>query len=110
MTKIPDCYNAYVQDKKILGYLLNSNNEKGASKARFFFARGFTRRSWQHLAVALVAHAQTNDYTRATQTRFGMIYAVQCVLQTPDGTNPCIRSVWEIPDGEHPRLITAYPF
>lgn len=110
MTKIPDYQNAYMQASKLLDYLLDPNHRKGASKARFFFGCGFTRQRWNQLAGALTGHVQANDYTSAKQTRFGAIYVVQCVLRTPDGTDPCIRSVWEVRSGEHPRLITAYPF
>ena len=43
-------------------------------------------------------------------TLFGVNYALDCSLPTPDGSGPCIRSVWELrPDDPRPRLITAHP-
>jgi hypothetical protein len=36
-------------------------------------------------------------------------YLVERVLQSPDGRNPRVRSVWLIDGGRgYPRLITAY--
>lgn len=110
MTKVPQSDSAAVHRSKILGYLLNRNHEKGAPKAQFFLACGFNSAEWQRFADALCAHARENDYTRITNTSFGAIYTVQCALHTPDGADPCIRSVWEVGEDRHPRLITAYPF
>ena len=72
-------------------------------------ARGFNRAAWPSFARALVAHAQSRDVTEAERTDFGMKYEVTCTLHTPDGTNPCIISVWETREGQHPRCISAYP-
>ena len=38
-------------------------------------------------------------------------YVVRCAVETPDGRNPCIVSVWAIEEADRtrPRLLTAYP-
>ena len=71
MSRIPDVENAYVEAKKILDYLLDLSHEEGGPKARFFMARGFSRASRQGFAEALVAHAQTRDFTEAERPTSG---------------------------------------
>ncbi len=36
------------------------------------------------------------------------LYELRCNLQTPDGRNPCIRTIWEIIGNAPPNFITAY--
>lgn len=109
-TKLPGVSCAFVEQRKITEYLLNLDHEQGASKARFFLARGFSLAAWTALCDALVAQGTNNRVTKITQTVFGVRYQVDCHCPTPDGMNPCIRSVWEIVhDGQCPRLLTAHP-
>jgi len=59
---------------------------------------------------ALIAQGRNNRGTKVVQTTWGMRYQVDWHCPTPDGSNPCIRSVWEIAnEGLCPRLLTAYP-
>ena len=59
---------------------------------------------------ALRHHAKNNPVVRSVIFPFGTKYTLDCHLPTPDQSNPCIRTVWEIrPDDERPRLITAHP-
>lgn len=46
--------------------------------------------AWQDLADALRDHAARHDGTLAEQTPFGMRYAVEGWMQTPDGRKPLI--------------------
>lgn len=107
---MPGSEQAYVEERKILEYLLNEDHAVGGSKARFFFARGFDRAFWRRFADALVGHGQLNDVVGAEATTFGVVYEVRCILRTPDGTDPCIRTVWIAHEEAPPRLVTAYPF
>jgi hypothetical protein len=34
---------------------------------------------------------------------------VRCRLRTPDGSDPCILTVWMVEDTGMPRLMTAFP-
>jgi hypothetical protein len=108
--KLPSVSCALVERQKITEYLLNLAHEQGASKARFFLGRGFSLATWSTFGEALVAQGANNLVTKVTQTDYGMRYQVDCHCPTPDGTNPCIRTVWEIAqDGRCPRLLTAHP-
>lgn len=108
--KLPNAHLAEVQEKKLRDYLLNLMHPHGGPKARFFLQRGFKVEQWQDLAVALRHHAETNDISRTKHTPYATNYSLDCHLPTPDQTNPCIRTVWEVTSpGKPPRLITAHP-
>lgn len=108
--RVPSAECALVEQTRGLAYLLNIDHVHGGSKAKFFLARGFSPGAWQEFAAAVVAHAANNPATRVTPTKWGMRYRGDCSFPTPDGTNPCIRTVWEIaPDSRCPRLLTAHP-
>ena len=107
---LPQAELAVVEEKKLRDYLLNQSHQKGRSKAAFFLARGFTERDWEGMADALRHHARNNPISARRATEFAVNYALDCHLPTPDRSNPCIRTVWEIrPDNPRPRLITAHP-
>lgn len=108
--RLPAADRAVAERTKIEGYLLNPAHVSGATKARFFLGRGFRVPSWQEFATALQTHARSNPVTRVVETPWGTRYRVDCNLPTPDGSNPCIRTVWQIAlDDDHPRLLTAHP-
>lgn len=108
--KLPWAELARIDAMKLKGYLLNEAHPRGQSKAKFFRARGFTESDWEGMADALRHHAQHNAISGARETSLTTHYAVDCRLPTPDQSNPCIRTVWEItPEDARPRLITAYP-
>jgi len=102
--------SAEVEERKVRLYLLNPRSVAGASKAAFFIARGFEPRDWRRFAVACIQHATTHEVVAIRPSRFGALHEVRCALQTPDGSNPCIRIVWQVRPDRPPRLITAYPF
>ncbi len=108
--KLPLRDKATVSREKILDYLLSPTHPHGRQKAAFFAAYGFRREDWQDLAEALVRHAQQQDAAGSEETSFGTRYTVEGILQTPDGRNPQVRTIWFI-DAEEgpPRLVTAYP-
>jgi hypothetical protein len=109
VTRLPGADAALVEERKVLGYLLNLAHQEGGPKARFFLGRGFSLGAWGDLAAALVAHARENEVTDVSESRFGTNHEVTCRLRTPDGRDPCIITVWEVRAGGPPRLITAYP-
>lgn len=107
---LPNSQDAEVEERKIIDYLLNLAHAQGGSKAKFFLARGFAVAQWQSMRTALQAQGQNNPVTKVTHHPWGTRYQVDCNCPTPDGVNPCIRSVWELPNpAAHPRLITAHP-
>ena len=107
---LPDARQARVEESKVVRYLLNLDHPDGGPKARFFLGRGFCAADWESLADALCHHARCNPVSRIKATAFATNYSLDCNLPTPDGSNPCIRTVWEVrPDDARPRLITAHP-
>jgi hypothetical protein len=98
-----------VSEQKIRNYLLDVNHRDGGSKAKFFIARGFSDLAWLAFANAIRQHPIDNPIRNTEATDYGLKVIVQCTLRTPDGGNPCIRTVW-MQEGTHvPRLVTAYP-
>lgn len=100
----------FVPTNKILGYLLNTSHVDGASKARFFLKFGFNVSDPDIFIKALSAHPANNELISSKVTVFGTTSVVQCRIETPDGRDPCVRTVWQQDAGAtiH-RLVTAYP-
>ena len=47
---------------------------------------------------------------RVVETPYGPRYHVEGAIETPDGRNPRVRTVWQIDLGSnYPRFITAHP-
>jgi len=111
VNELPGSAFAHVEEVKVVDYLLNPQHVDGASKARFFSSFGFTATDWPILAKALVSQGQNNSVTKITPTAWGHRYQVDCQCPTPDGRDPCIRTIWQEGTGaaNGPRLITAYP-
>lgn len=100
-----------IQENKIIDYLLNEKHPQGKAKAKFFQERGFSRNNWRLLHDSLARHPETARLVNIDRGgRFGEKRSYDCAIQSPDGRNPCIRTVWmEIGPGQW-TLITAYPF
>ena len=107
---LPNGHCAGVSDDKVVKYLLNSAHNQGAAKAKFFTAFGFQASDWRVIQSALVVQGQSNPVVETTVTEFGPRYEVLCHCPSPDGRNPCIRTVWQVTADEPcPELITAIP-
>lgn len=107
---LPNASEASVYQRKLTDYLLNLAHPKGGTKAKFFLGRGFQPDNWEELSNALRHHANHNPVVQTKSTVFGVNYALDCHLPTPDQSDPCIRTVWEVrPEDPRPRLITAHP-
>jgi len=108
--KLPNAHLARVEEAKLRDYLLNLEHPKGQPKATYFRRRGFSPGEWEAFAGALRQHARNNPVSRTKRTPYATNYSLDCHLPTPDRSNPCIRTVWEVTeDGSPPRLITAHP-
>jgi filamentous hemagglutinin len=95
---------------KISDYLLNVDHAVGGAKAAFFNGFGFSRDAIDVMTAALVGHPDRNSVEATTSNLWGTTHVVRCSVASPDGRNPCIRSVWIVPPGEtSARLVTAYP-
>jgi hypothetical protein len=79
-------------------------------KAKFFIGTcGFDPSRPHELDAALRQHPVLNPYDSWVQNKFGIKIAVKCSLPTPNGRNPCVRTVWMIDAGKtKPRFVTGY--
>lgn len=94
---------------KATSYLLDLNSKRGASKAKFFLARGFDRNEWLTFARALAEHALNHRPGRDVRTRFGEKHVVSGPMLCPDDSTPEVLSVWMLtPDGTTTAFVTAY--
>ena len=99
-----------VDPRKIRDYLLNRRSATGAAKSRFFESNGFTRGAPEAFRAALVAHPLTATLEEVdASSSYGDKHIFRCAIASPDGRNPCIRTVWQQRDGDF-WLVTAYPF
>jgi hypothetical protein len=109
--RLPDRGSTCVEEKKIRKYLLDLTHPEGKPKAEYFIRRAFKTEAWETLRDALIQQGITNQVVETKDHKYGKRYVVECSCITPDLTNPCIRSVWEVnQDGNRPRLITAHVF
>lgn len=109
MGDLPNREVLHVDERKATHYLLDLQHKDGGSKARFFLSRGFTREEWPAFAEALKVHGTTQTVTKQEMTRHGQKFSVECQIETPDGRNPCILSVWIQIADKAPALVTAHP-
>lgn len=117
MPKVPGSQNSTIAHSKI-SYLLKPRSV--SDKSKFFLMFSFSLQNPQELTDALYEHVNTHDYVSMRPTYdetdpanpilIGYNYTVRCNLKTPDGRNPCIRTVWTILIGSSaPHFTTAYP-
>lgn len=110
MSKLPNANEAIVPPLKLTHYLLDLTSKQGKAKAQFFLAFGFTIEAWQVMADALRLHAVSYDVATIRETPYGVHYVIEEALETPDGRNPNIKTVWKILNEEQvPSFVTAYP-
>jgi hypothetical protein len=108
--KLPDLERAFVRPEKITRYLFSEAHPVGRHKARFFSSFGFSSSSWRQLETALLGHAAQHEVAQVETTPFGIAYAVDGPLPTPDGRAPQVRTVWFVETGQTaPYFVTAYP-
>jgi hypothetical protein len=61
------------------------------------------------MANFLCLHAALHEISEIKESAFGTKYIIDGEIETPDGRNPYIRTVWIIEDGESiPSFITAH--
>ena len=109
--RLPNAHLLRIDQEKITDYLLSSVNPRGRAKADFFLSFGFSAARWEELAEALRRHAASHAVARVLETAYGPRYHVDGEMETPDGRNPLVRTVWQIDlGGVDPRFITAYPY
>ena len=109
--RLPNAQLAMIDRDKITEYLLSSASPRGKAKASFFLRFGFSLTHWEELATALRRHAASHAVSRVLETDYGPRYHIDGEIESADGRNPLLRTVWQIDlGGEYPRFITAYPY
>ena len=108
--KLPNLERAFVRPEKITRYLLSEDHPVGRHKARFFLGFGFSLSSWRRLETALLQHASQYEVAQVETTPFGVSYAMDGPLLTPDGRHPQVKTVWFVETGQDtPYFVTAHP-
>jgi hypothetical protein len=108
--KLPNAAQATMDPRKITHYLLVPDHPDNGGKAKFFTDRGFNQNNVADFQAALLAHPVNNEVHKTMKSAVGTKYIVHCNLKTPDGKDPCIRTIWIDDGGGPPRLVSAYPF
>ena len=109
--RLPNAEWAQIDKEKITAYLLAEDQSQSRGKSGFFSSFGFRADQWEVLAEALAIQGASHEVSEVEETRFGPRYSVEGVLNTPDGRNPLVRTVWQFDRGyNYPRFITAHPF
>jgi hypothetical protein len=104
---LPNAVNAVIPDSKLSGYLLNSDHEVGGPKCRFLRRFGYKAGDTIILRHALESHATDNQAEFRGETEYGAKWAVRGRIQTPDGRDPYVTSIWQIDHGkDEPKFIT----
>ena len=107
---LPGAAEARVDSAKLTEYLLSLSHRDGRGKAKFFIQFGFSPDMPAQLEASLRKHGLTQPVVDKTSSEHGVKYVLECSVSSPDGRNPCIRSVWVVDAGHTtPRLVTAYP-
>ena len=110
MAKLPNAEAAFIDPRKIAGYLLSTTHPRGRAKAIFFMRFGFSASRTDILIRALLDHAQSYGLAGSVETAYGIHYIIEGALRTPDGRDPLIRAIWMIKSNETaPRFVTATP-
>ena len=110
MPTVPGCTQAIVEPTKVAAYLLSGTHPVGRAKARFFKRFGFRADAPDELMRALLAHVGAHAVAHTESFTYGIKYRVDGPLDSPDGRNPRVSTVWIVRRGETtPRFVTAFP-
>jgi hypothetical protein len=100
---------ARVDVRKIRGYCLNDQHEKGKHKALVFKQQlGITLANWYILAEQLAAGVEENLVNHPKQTKWAVQYEVKIPVTGPNGVTRLVTSGWKIEKGKPPFLTSAY--
>ena len=107
---IPNADRATIDAAKLRDYLLSTTHPIGRFKARFFAALGFSADRWAELDEAFRLQHLTQEAQPAGSIGIGQKFAIQAILNGPNGQAAMVVSVWFVPSpGAPPRFVTAYP-
>jgi hypothetical protein len=110
LVKLPNRDRAVVELAKVTDYLLNPSHPDNGGKARFFGDAGFSARDPETLTTALRRIAASENVVIRTESRHGVKFVLDGMLERPGARAVTVRTVWIVESGrDAPRLVTAYP-
>ncbi|MDD5199601.1 MAG: hypothetical protein PHC88_07330 [Terrimicrobiaceae bacterium] len=92
--RLQNADRAQVEPTKLTDYLLSLSHPDGKGKAKFFMQFGFAQAKPEQLEASLRSHGLTQPVVEVKNSEHGVKFILECTVQSPDGRNPCIRSVW----------------
>ena len=108
---LPNTHEAVVPAVKVRLCLLDPAHPGNGGKAALFAAFGFTATHWTALRDALLMHPDMHPVINVVASAWETKCEVRCGLPSPDGRDPCVRSIWVIDAASpNPRLVTAYAY
>ena len=107
--KLPYSENAYIQEGKLIDYILSESHPVGSSKAKFFRGLGFNESNVDKL-IELLLKIASNDVKDVKKIVYGTNYVIEGKMKTPKGKIVIITTVWFIgAERSKPSFVTAYP-
>jgi hypothetical protein len=108
--KIPNGDQAIIESSKITEYLLNTDHQRGGSKARLLIQFGYSLANWEKLEEDIRRFHLEQDVNLITETPYGIRYQISANLITPIERPLLVKTVWQIDiNTDFPRLITLVP-
>lgn len=108
--ELPNRALAVVPEEKLTEYLLNELHPEGGPEAKFLKRFGYDLSTRDELERALLKLANAGEVSLVKRTIFCTKFVIKGRLDTPNGRNPSVETVWKIDNGEEsPKLVTAYP-
>jgi hypothetical protein len=107
--RLPNAESAVIPPEKLRDYLLAPDHPRGWTKAVAFGRLGFHKENWPLLEEALRSQHLVLNAVEVPGNQFGRKFEIVAPLTGPSGGTAIIKSVWIMPEGDAPRLITAYP-
>lgn len=111
MSQLPYRENASIYWEKIDNYLLSETHSVGKAKAKFFRLLGYNEDTRDELIDGLLNIAYKEEVIEKTSSPYGIKYAIDGTLHTPNGRRVHVRTVWIIETERYiPQFVTAYPY
>ena len=108
--KLPNRKNSVIPKEKLTNYLLSETHSTGKFKARFFRNLGFNKSNIDLFEKFIYRIAQDKTIIQKSISAYGIKYAIDGEIETPNGETVKVRTVWIIEKGQkNPRFITLYP-
>ena len=110
-TRVPEAAKAFVQRRRLEGYILNPEHPKGKHKAQLFKdVLDLTSADWRYLADQLTQGLPVANVVNARLNPDGtMQFHVHIPVRGNNGRTVPVLSAWLIRPSSGPELITAQP-